>query len=96
MPAEAYMDLAITHDFPVAKFMDTPVNTFAKLVITNLWNHQQQIGINNLWKDATGAYGVANEGINSPWLGQAGNGTPTSTTNFGLPRQFTLAAGVRF
>jgi outer membrane receptor protein involved in Fe transport len=96
MPAESYMDLAITHDFPLAVIKGTKVNTFAKLVITNVWNHQQVISLNNLWNSATGTYNVANQGINSPWVPSAGNGTPNSTLNFGLPRQFTLAAGVRF
>jgi hypothetical protein len=94
--AASYLDLALTHDFPLFKVGSKAVTAFGKLNIGNVLNHQQQISFNTAYAAATGTYGVANQGVNSPWVRTSTFGTPTGTTNFGTARTITASAGFRF
>lgn len=96
-PGQAYLDLALTHDFPLFKVKDKDVTAFGKLTIGNVLNHQQQIGFNTSWLSATGTYGTATGGINSPWVQSAAFGTNgSSASNYGTARTITASAGFRF
>ena len=103
LPAASYLDLAVTHDFPLFKVRETQVNAFFKLVIGNFLNHQQKIGWNTA-SDAVLATAVYPDAVSSPWVrtapdpanGIVGYGNSTSASNYGTARTFTLSAGVRF
>jgi outer membrane receptor for ferrienterochelin and colicin len=92
-PASAYLDLAITHDFPLFKVGGKEVVAFGKVVFQNVFNHQQQIGFNTNWLAATGTYPNA---VNSPWVQSSAFGTANSQTYYGTPRTVTASAGFRF
>jgi hypothetical protein len=94
--ASSYLDLALTHDFPLFKVGSKAVTAFGKLNIGNVLNHQQLVTFNTSWFGATGTYGVAGGGVNSPWVRGASYGQPTAYTNFGTPRTITASAGFRF
>lgn len=96
--AAAYLDLAVTHDFPLFKVAGKDVTAFAKVVITNVLNHQQQLTWSTAYAAATGTYGVPGQGVNSPWLpsNPVTFGQPLTTANYGLPRQLFISAGFRF
>ena len=100
--AQAYLDLALTHDFPLFKAMGKEVTAFGKFVIGNVLNHQQLVTFNTSFLAATGSYGVANGGINSPWVrtpassAYSGWGQPSSKANFGGARTVAISAGFRF
>ncbi|MBK8789673.1 MAG: hypothetical protein IPO28_05740 [Holophagaceae bacterium] len=97
--AAAYLDLAITHDFPLFKIMGKDVTAFGKLNITNVFNHQQLVTFNTGWNGATGTYPTA---VNSPWVKRSasatytGFGNPSGNVNYGAPRTITASAGFRF
>ena len=97
--AAAYLDLAITHDFPLFKVMGKDVTAFGKLNIANVFNHQQLITFNTGWNGATGTYPTA---VNSPWVKRSasatytGFGNPSGNVNYGAPRTITASAGFRF
>lgn len=101
LPGTSFLDLAITHDFPLFKVKDTTVNGFFKLVVTNFLNHQQNISWLVSSRSATGAYPNA---LSSSWVrtqaniatGVKGYGDVTSSANWGAARALTLSAGVRF
>lgn len=92
-PASAYLDLAITHDFPLFKVGGKEVTAFGKVVFQNVFNHQQQIGFNTNWVAATGTYPNA---VNSPWIQSSAFGTANSQSYYGTPRTVTASAGFRF
>lgn len=92
-PASAYLDLAITHDFPLFKVGGKEVVAFGKVVLQNVFNHQQLIGFNTTWKSASGVYPDA---VNSAWSQGATFGTATSAVYYGTPRTVTASAGFRF
>jgi len=96
--AASYLDLAITHDFPLFKVASKNVTAFGKLNIGNVLNHQQIVTFDTAYAKATGTYGVAGQGVNSPWVvaNPATFGRPTGTTNFGTPRTIVMSAGFRF
>ncbi|WP_257312501.1 TonB-dependent receptor [Geothrix fuzhouensis] len=94
--AASYLDLAITHDFPLFKIVSKDVTAFAKVMITNVFNHQQQISWNTAWNAATGTYGTATGGVNSPWVRNANYGTYPSSTYYGAARGIAISAGFRF
>jgi outer membrane receptor for ferrienterochelin and colicin len=94
--ASSYLDLALTHDFPLFKVGSKAVTAFGKLNIGNVLNHQQQVTFNTSYGSATGTYGIANQGVDSPWLRGANYGQPTAYTNYGTPRTITASAGFRF
>ena len=96
-PATSYLDLALTHDFPLFKIGVKDVTAFGKLTIQNVLNHQQQIGFNTSWLSATGTYGSPNGGVNSPWFQSSAFGSNgSSASNFGSARPITASAGFRF
>jgi hypothetical protein len=92
-PAQAYLDLALTQDFPLVKVGGRTVWAFGKVVIQNVINHQQQIAFNTSYNAAAGAYPTA---ITSPWVPSAKFGTATSNAYFGQPRTIVASAGLRF
>ena len=94
--ASAYLDLALTHDFPLFKVAAKEVNAFAKVVIGNVLNHQQQVTFDTTWASATGLYGTPTGGLNSAWVRGSSYGRPTSAANYGSPRSFSVSAGFRF
>ncbi len=92
-PSFSVLDLAITHDFPLFKVSNTPVNGFFKLVMTNFLNHQQILAWNTTSKSAIGTY--LTNAVGSAWQRGATYGTSTAP-NYGAARAITLSAGVRF
>jgi len=100
--AQAYLDLAITHDFPLIKFLNKDVTAFAKVNIGNILNHQQLVFFNTAMNGATGNYGVAGGGVDSPWVRTpagatyTGWGNPSGKTDFGTARTIAISAGFRF
>ena len=96
-PGSSYLDLAVTHDFPLFKAGGKDVTAFGKLVFSNVLNHQQQIGFNTSMNSATGTYGTATGGVNSPWVKSSAFGTNgASSSNYGSPRSLSISAGFRF
>jgi len=91
--ATVYHDLAVTQDFNIVKIQERPVAAFVKLVLGNVFNHQQQINWNTTSSAATGA---ASTGLTSAWVYPAAYGTSPSSSNFALPRQITMSVGVRY
>ncbi|HCZ33394.1 MAG TPA: hypothetical protein DHV93_08035 [Holophagaceae bacterium] len=94
--ASSYLDLALTHDFPLFKVAGKDVTAFGKVVIGNVLNHQQLVTFSTAYNAATGTYGTANGGFNSPWVPAASFGKPTSYLSYGAPRTITASAGFRF
>lgn len=92
-PSEAYLDMSITQDFPLIKIGGRTVWAFGKLVIQNIFNHQQQIGWNTTYNSATGTYPNA---TSSPWVQSANYGTAFSSAYYGQPRTIVASAGIRF
>ncbi len=92
-PSQAYLDLALTQDFPLVKFGSRTVWAFGKVVIQNVFNHQQQIGFNTTYNSATGAYPNA---TSSAWVQSAAFGTALSNGYYGQARSIVASAGVRF
>ncbi len=92
----SYLDMAITHDFTLFKVAGRNVNAFAKVNMGNILNHQQQVTFSTTYNAATGTYGAANGGVNSPWVRAASYGKPTSAANYGSPRTILISAGFRF
>ena len=94
--AQAYLDLALTHDFPITKVFGKTIWAFGKLVVQNVWNHQQQVTYNTTFNGAVGAYGGATTGLNSPWVKAATFGQSISSANWGTPRTIVASTGIRF
>ena len=94
--AQSYLDLAITHDFPLIKVIGKDVTAFAKLSINNVLNHQQLVTFNTSHGSATGTFGTATGGVNSPWVRSSLFGQPTSQLNYGTARSLGISAGFRF
>ena len=94
--AQSYLDLALTHDFPLFKVGSKNVTAFGKLNIGNVLNHQQVVTFATGYSAATGSFGVAGGGVNSPWVKSATFGLPTSYLNYATPRTVVISAGFRF
>ncbi|HJW43440.1 MAG TPA: TonB-dependent receptor [Geothrix sp.] len=94
--AAAYLDLALTHDFPLFKVGAKDVTAFGKVTINNVLNHQQLVTFDTSWRSATGTYGTPTGGVNSPWVRGASFGKPTNYQSYGTPRTITASAGFRF
>jgi outer membrane receptor protein involved in Fe transport len=95
-PTQTYLDLAITHDFPLFKVGSKAVTAFGKVVIANVFNHQQLASWNTSWNAATGTFNTPTGGLNSPWVRNAAFGTSPAYTYYGTPRTITASAGFRF
>jgi len=103
-PSEAYHDLAITHDFNLFKVKGTQVRAFAKMVIYNVFNHQQLLSWNEpSYKQVTVAEMNAAGGdlnkvpwVEDPALAAASKRGVYTYSNFGTPRTITVHAGLRF
>jgi outer membrane receptor for ferrienterochelin and colicin len=95
-PAAAYLDLSLTQDFPLFKMYGKTVWAFGKLVVQNVFNHQQQVGFNTTMLAATGTYGTPTGGVNSPWVPSSTYGQALSSGYYGTPRTIVASAGIRF
>jgi len=91
--AAAYLDLAVTHDFPLFKAMGKDITAFAKFNIGNVLNHQQAITFSTSWGSATGTYPTA---LASPWVQGSAYGKQTGNANYGAGRTLAISAGFRF
>jgi hypothetical protein len=94
--AASYLDLAVTHDFPLFKVGSKSVTAFGKFNIGNVWNHQQQVTFSTLYGAATGVYGTPTGGVDSPWVRSSTYGQATNYLNYGTARTVTISAGFRF
>ncbi|WP_243383917.1 TonB-dependent receptor [Geothrix alkalitolerans] len=92
--AASYLDLAITHDFPLFKVAGKDVTAFGKVVIGNVFNHQQLVTFDTSYNSAPQA--VAGGSVNSPWIRTSAFGKPTSYLSYGTARTITASAGFRF
>jgi outer membrane receptor protein involved in Fe transport len=96
-PGTAFLDMSITQDFELCKVAGTPVKAFAKMVITNVLNHQQIISWNTTIKNAVGTSTSATTALNSPWIkSSSAFWNPTTASNFGAARGIVASVGVRF
>ncbi len=99
LPSATYLDLAVTHEFPIFKVAGKTVTGFFKANIGNFLNHQQVVGVDTNWAAATS--NLANpalDGLNSPWV-------PASSTygkarriaaDYGTARTIAVSTGFRF
>jgi outer membrane receptor for ferrienterochelin and colicin len=106
--SSAYHDLAITHDFDLFKVAGTQVRGFAKIVIYNVFNHQQLLTWAEPGFKAVTAAELEEYGVTSydqldkvPWVEDPGLGVNqrrgyVANTNMGAPRTFSLSFGLRF
>jgi hypothetical protein len=92
---QSYLDLALTHDFPLFKVGSKAVTAFGKIIVQNFLNHQQLVNWATGYGSATGTYGTPTGGVNSPWV-RTTFGQSISSTNYGTPRTITASAGFRF
>ena len=90
-PAQAYTDLALSQDFTPIHTAGKALTLFAKLTLTNVFNHQQVINFQNLWNNVTPATAPG-----SAWVPDPGNGQPQSRSDFGAARTVGLQVGARF
>lgn len=88
-PGQSYLDLAVTHDFPLFKAFTKTLNGFVKLNIGNVLNHQQVISY------GTG-FDPAISDLNDPWVPNSNYGKITSNTNYGAARTIAISTGFRF
>jgi len=93
---QAYLDMSITHDFPLFKVGGKDVTAFGKLVLQNVFNHQQQVTFNTGYSPATGTFGTPTGGVNSAWVRSGTFGQPVGPGNYGTARTVTASAGFRF
>lgn len=96
--ATAYLDVAVTHDFPLIKVGGKSVTAFAKIAINNIFNHMQIVTFNTSWAPATGTYP---NGVTSPWVqptvgGFSLYGQATGANNYGAARTVAISTGFRF
>lgn len=93
LPSFASLDVALTHEWELFKVAQKPVSGFVKLVMGNVFNHQQQMSWNTVSNAATGLPGA---GVTSPWVYGASYGKATSASNYAAGRTYTLDMGFRF
>ncbi|MDP2875880.1 MAG: TonB-dependent receptor [Holophaga sp.] len=91
-----FIDLAMTHDFPLFKAYDKSVSGFVKVVITNFFNHQQIYSWGTGYNAATGATTTATTGLNSPWVRASTYGSTTSNTQMAAARNIVISTGFKF
>jgi hypothetical protein len=97
--ATSYLDLAVTHEFPLFKAMGKDVTAFGKFNIGNVLNHQQIITFNTSWNANGGVYPTA---VGSSWVQAPASSTYTgfgntqSNGNYGTGRTIAVSAGFRF
>jgi len=92
MPSNSFLDLAINHEYELAKVKARPVTAFLRIAIQNLFNHQQASNL--------AAYSVLfneeNASLSAPFVKDPSYGTNTNASFWAQPRTYTLSAGVRF
>jgi len=104
--AASYLDLAITHDFPLFKVAGKDVTAFGKVTIGNVLNHQQLVTFNTTYNSVTPTtdidpgpavlYPTYPTAVNAPWVRGNSFGKPSSYLSYGTPRTITASAGFRF
>ena len=101
-PSQAYLDLSLTQDFPLFKVGNKTIWAFGKVVVQNVFNHQQPTTFNTSYLSATGAFNTPTGGVNSPWVRNPNFGQAISSSNyFGQngainARTIVASAGIRF
>ncbi|WP_285723710.1 TonB-dependent receptor [Geothrix rubra] len=94
--AAAFLDLAITHDFPLFKVGSKDVTAFGKVVITNVLNHQQIVTFNTSYASVPTSYAYPNA-VNAPWVQGSLFGTALNSSGYyGQARNIVASAGFRF
>jgi hypothetical protein len=94
-----YHDLAVTHDFNLFKVGNTQVSAFAKLIIYNFFNHQQQLSWTvpalraELPNGSTLGTATARD---QPWTTVGTTYGAITNTNYGAARSFAVSLGLRF
>jgi hypothetical protein len=94
--AASYLDLALTHDFPLFQVAGKAVTAFGKVTIGNVLNHQQLVTFSTSYAAALTGYGTPTGGVNSPWVRNSTFGLPSNYQSYGTPRTITASAGFRF
>lgn len=92
----SYLDLAITHDFPLFQVAGKAVTAFGKVTIGNVLNHQQLVTFSTGYAAALTGYNTPTGGVNSPWVRTSTFGQPSNYQSYGTPRTITASAGFRF
>jgi len=85
----ARFDLAINQDFDVTVIHGRPLSAFTRLLVVNVFNHQQIETFNTNVDPAVGS-------LNAPWKRDADYGRALSPDNFVEPRGIQIHIGVRF
>jgi outer membrane receptor protein involved in Fe transport len=91
LPTATYLDLAITHEFPLFKVAAKTVTGFFKANIGNFLNHQQQINFDTNYAPAAS--------LSAAWLQAtpATFGKPRNlATDYGTARTMAVSTGFRF
>ncbi len=95
-PSQAYVDLALTQDFPLIKVGGRTVYAFGKVVIQNVFNHQQQIAFNTAYQSPSSTIYPYPNATSAPWVPASTFGTATSSAYYGQARTIVASAGFRF
>ena len=99
--ARVYHDFSVTHDFNLFKVGGYQVRGFAKLVIYNFFNHQQNISWNTSYRNVSLLdNGNPNwddlEDLNTPWEKAPNHGRTDDPAYWGAARSYTMSLGIRF
>jgi len=89
-PSATYLDLALTHEFPIFKVGGKTVTGFFKAVVGNFLNHQQIISFDTNYVGAST--------LDAPWVASNPKtfGKPRQAADFGDARSITVSTGFRF
>jgi hypothetical protein len=88
--ASAYHDLAITHNFNVAKVAGYQISAFAKVSVYNLFNHQQLVSWNTQMNRYTGT------NADTEFVQHGNYGRTDDPQYWGAARSYGISAGIRF
>jgi hypothetical protein len=83
------LDLALGQDIELARAGSRPVSAFLRLLVVNIFNHQQAATFNT-------SFGAASGSLSAPWVRDRDFGRATSPDNFIEPRGIQIHAGLRF
>jgi outer membrane receptor for ferrienterochelin and colicin len=97
----SFLDLSISHDFPLFKVAGKDVVAFGKVVITNVFNHQQIITFNTAWNSVPASIGgvpvTYPTAVYAPWVQNAQFGQALNSNGYyGQARNIVASAGFRF
>jgi len=84
------LDVSVQQDFVITNVKGRAVTGFVKVMATNALNHQQQLTWDHTFNRAAGDDPAA------VWTPGANYGKATSSSNYAVPRQLFISAGLKF